>query len=62
MMPVTVMEEVPIVSDAERADMIASLKAAEARVAAGHSVEHDADTFVAQMMDIRAAALRKKAG
>ena len=62
MIPVTTMEEVPIVSDAERADMIASLKSAKARVAAGHSIEHDPDRFVAQMMDIRAAALGKKAG
>ena len=61
MMPVTTMEEVPVVSDTERDDMIASLKAAEARIAAGQYVEHDPDTFVERLMDIRAAALRKKA-
>ena len=61
MMPVTTMEEVPVVSDTERDDMISSLKAAEARIAAGQYVEHDPDTFVERLMDIRAAALRKKA-
>ena len=35
MMPVTTMEEVPILSDAERAQMLASLKEAEAQIAAG---------------------------
>ena len=61
MMPVTTMEEVPIVSDTERAEMLASLKAAEARIAAGQYVEHEPNTFVGRMMGIRAAALRKKA-
>ena len=51
------MEEVPILSDEERADMIASLKAAEARIAAGQYVEHDPDTFVERLMAIRAAAI-----
>jgi len=57
MVPVTTMEEVPILSDEERADMIASLKAAEARIAAGQYVEHDPDTFVERLMSIRAAAI-----
>ena len=45
MMPVTTMEEVPVLSDAERADMLASLKAAEARIAAGHYIEYDPKSF-----------------
>ena len=60
MMPVTTMEEVPVVSEAERAKMIASLKAAETRVAAGRYVEHEPDAFVDRLMQIRADALRKK--
>jgi hypothetical protein len=32
MVPVTTMEELPILSEEERADMLASLKAAEARI------------------------------
>ena len=45
MIPVTTMEEVPILSEAERAEMIASLKAAEARIAAGQFVVYDPQTF-----------------
>jgi len=61
MMPVTTMEEVQIPSDEERAEMLASLKAAEARIAAGDYVVHNPETFVDEMMAIRAAALAKKA-
>jgi hypothetical protein len=57
MMPVTTMEEVPIPSDEERAEMLASLKAAEEHIAAGEYVVHNPETFVDEMMTIRAAAL-----
>jgi hypothetical protein len=60
MVPVTTMEEVPILSEEERADMIASLEAAEARIAAGRYVEHDPDKFVDRLMEIRAAAISNK--
>ena len=60
MMPVTTMEEVPILSDAERAEMFASLKEAEAQITAGEYVAHDPSTFVERLMEIRANALRKK--
>ena len=60
MAPVTTMEEVPILSEEERSDMIASLKEAEARIAAGQYVEHDPDTFVDRLMEIRAAAISNK--
>jgi hypothetical protein len=60
MMPVTTMEEVPIPSDDERAEMLASLKAAEERVAAGEYVVHNPETFVDEMMAIRAAAVAAK--
>jgi hypothetical protein len=59
MVPVTTMEEAPILSEEERADMVAVLKDAEARVACGESVEHDPDTFVDHMMEVRASAIRK---
>jgi hypothetical protein len=58
--PVTTMEEVPILSEEERAEMLASLKAAEARLAAGQCVEHDPDTFVDRLMKVRASAIRRK--
>jgi hypothetical protein len=60
MVPVTTMEEAPILSDGERAVMIASLKAAEARIAAGEYVEHDPNTFADRLMDIRADAIRNR--
>ena len=58
--PVTTMEELPILSEEERAEMLASLKAAEARIAAGEYVEHDPDTFVDRLMKVRATAIRRK--
>ena len=60
MVPVTTMEELPILSDDERAEMVASLKAAEARIAAGEYVEHDSTTFVGRLMSVRADAIRNK--
>jgi hypothetical protein len=60
MVPVTTMEEVPILSEEERAEMIGSLKAAEDRIAAGQYVEHDPGTFVDRLMQTRAAAIRDK--
>jgi hypothetical protein len=58
--PVTTMEELPILSEEERAEMLASLKAAEARLAAGQGVEHDPDAFVDRLMKVRATAIRRK--
>ena len=60
--PVTTMEEVPVLSEKECADMLATLKAAEARIAAGQYVEHDHDTFVERLMQVRAAAIRNRRG
>lgn len=60
MVPVTTMEELPIPSDEDRADMIASLKAAEARIAAGQYVKHDPDKFVDRLMGIRASTIRSE--
>jgi hypothetical protein len=45
MLPVTTMEEIPVLSDEERAALIASLKEAEARIAAGDYAEYDPDRF-----------------
>jgi hypothetical protein len=60
MFPVTTMDVAPILSEEERAEMLASLKAAEARIAAGQYVEHDRESFVKRMLDVRAAAMRNK--
>jgi len=62
MVAVTPMEEVTILSEKERAEMIGSLKAAEARIAAGQYVEHDPATFVDRLMEVRAAEIRNRKG
>ena len=60
MMPVTTMEEVPVLTDAERAEMLASLKKAEAQIAAGQSVRYDPGTFRARLIaNYRAAKSAK---
>jgi hypothetical protein len=40
--------------------MAAILKDAEARVAAGEYAEHDANTFVDHLMEVRASAVNDK--
>ena len=50
MMAVTTMEEVPVLSEAERAEILASLKKAEAEIAAGQSVQYDSATFRARFI------------
>ena len=58
--PVTTMEEVPVLSDSERTELVASLEKAKAEVAEGDCVEHDSSTFVDHLMSVRAEALRTK--
>lgn len=41
MVPVTTMEELPVLDDAERAELLKSLAAAEADIEAGRYTEHD---------------------
>ena len=43
--PVVTLEEVPVPSDGERDDLVASLKRAEADVAAGKAKPFDRETF-----------------
>ena len=58
MVPVTTMEEMPLLTDAERTEILAELKAAEGSIAAGQGTAHDAQTFVARMEAIRTKAKR----
>jgi hypothetical protein len=60
MAPVTTMEELAIPSDAERTELIASLEAAESRIAAGQFVEHESDRFIDRLLEARASALSGK--
>ena len=52
MVPVTTMEEIPVLDDTERADLIRSLKEAEARVQAGKAIDYDPKTFRKRLVDI----------
>lgn len=52
MVPVTTMEEIPVLSDQERAELLTSLKEAEARVAAGEAADYDPTNFKDRLIDI----------
>jgi len=52
MVPVTTMEEIPVLSDGERADLLNSLREAEARITAGEATDYDRKTFKKRLVDI----------
>ena len=52
MVPVTTMEEIPVLSEKERAELIARLKEAEARIKAGDYIEYDPKKFKDRLMRI----------
>jgi hypothetical protein len=52
MAPATTMEEIPVLSDQERADLLNSLKEAEARVKAGKAIDYDPKTFKDRLIGI----------
>ena len=52
MVPVTTMEELPILSDRERAELRASLEEAEDRMKAGQGIDYDSKTFKGRLVDI----------
>ncbi|MFN3350589.1 hypothetical protein [Pseudorhodoplanes sp.] len=52
MVPVTTMEELPVLTEGERAKLLADLKTAEAEAAAGQSVEFDPEAFEKRLLDI----------
>ena len=45
MVPVTTMEEIPVLSEAERDELLKSLREAEARAKAGQTTDYDPKTF-----------------
>jgi hypothetical protein len=51
MVPVTTMEEIPVLDDEERAELLAALKHAEEQIKAGKFVEYDPETFKARLLD-----------
>jgi len=52
MVPVTTMEEIPVLSDRERAELTTSLKEAEARINAGKAVDYEPKTFKDRLIAI----------
>jgi hypothetical protein len=52
MVPVTTMEEVPVLTDEERAELLRSLKEAEAQIKAGNYIEYDPKKFRERFMRI----------
>jgi hypothetical protein len=54
--PVTTMEEMPLLNEEERAELIASLKEAEAEIAAGNYVVLESSMFANDMLALRTMA------
>ena len=52
MVPVTTMEEIPVLSEAERDELLKSLREAEARAKAGQTTEYDPKTFKDRLIAI----------
>jgi hypothetical protein len=55
MVPVTTMEEVPLLTEQELAELRASLKEAESRIAAGEGIDYDPKTFKKRLITHRNA-------
>ena len=58
MVPVTTMEEIPVLSDEERQALLVSLKQAEERVKAGRAIDYDPKTFKDRLVAIYRGAKR----
>jgi hypothetical protein len=58
--PVTTMDEIPVLSAQERAELIDSLEAAEGRIEVGDLVEYDPERFEDRLLDIHPSANRAR--
>jgi hypothetical protein len=52
MPPITAMEEIPVLSEQERAELTKSLDEAQARIKAGKAVDYDPKTFKDRLIDV----------
>jgi hypothetical protein len=52
LVPITTMEEIPVLTAQERAEFIDTLEAAEARIEGGDFVEYDPEAFEDRLLDI----------
>ena len=60
LVPVTTIEEIPVLSAQERAEFIDSLEAAEGRIEAGEFVDYDPEKFEDRLLDIHRNARHAK--
>ncbi len=58
MVPVTTMEEVPVLDERERAELLKSLAESEAHIAAGNYTEYDPKTLKDRLIGIQRAKKR----
>jgi hypothetical protein len=58
MVPVTTMEEIPVLSAKERGELLASLEAAEARIKSGEAIDYDPKKFKDRLIGIYRARKR----
>jgi hypothetical protein len=58
MVPVTTMEELPVLSGKEQAELRRALEAAERRIKAGKGIDYDQKTFRKRLTDIYRGAKR----
>ena len=58
MMPVTTMEEIPVLTARERAELLAALEKAEARIKAGKAVDYDPKAFKDRLLSVYRGAKR----
>ena len=56
--PVTTMEEIPVLSSKERERLLHSLEQAEARIKAGKGIEYDSKTFKERLLRVYRAGKR----
>ena len=56
--PVTPMDDIPVLSDRARAELITSLRQAEARIQAGTAIKYDPKTFKDRLIAIYRNAKR----
>ena len=58
MVPVTTMEEIPVLAEDERAELLASLKEAEAEIKGGKAINYDPKSFKDRLIGIYRRAKR----
>jgi hypothetical protein len=58
MVPVTTMEEIPVLGDEERAELLDSLKQAEQDIEAGKAIDYDPKKFKDRLISIYRRAKR----